>query len=66
MEAFNMTKTEWKTRAPFLVAGSWRWITWTHGAANKHAAMIDKAKELGAQSWDYGQADHELADRAWF
>ncbi|MEK9899154.1 MAG: hypothetical protein VW516_00210 [Rhodospirillaceae bacterium] len=52
----------YRTRAAFLVSGAWRWIAWTHADGNKHAAITDKAQELGATSWDFGQADHsELA-----
>lgn len=55
-----------RTRAPFFVSGRWIWRTWTHTEANKHAAIIEKATELGAQAWDFGQADHEFLDRAGF
>ena len=48
------------TRAPFMRPGArgWSWIKWTHGHANKHAAILEKAKEIGATAWDFGQADH--------
>lgn len=52
--------SSWTTRAPFHVGGQWRWVTWTHRHANKHAAIIEKADELGADGWDFGQADHDL------
>lgn len=50
----------WKTRAAFRMAGraGWTWITWTHAHGNKHAAIIEKAQEIGAVAWDFGQADH--------
>lgn len=47
-----------KTRAAFQIKGRWKWVTWTHHHGNKHAAIIEKAKELGADRWDYGNADH--------
>jgi aryl-alcohol dehydrogenase-like predicted oxidoreductase len=60
-----MTNT-FKTRAPFLVNGRWQWHTWPNHEANKHAAILDKARELGASAWDFGQADHDFADRVSF
>lgn len=53
----------WRTRAPFFVNHRWRWVTWTNDHGNKHAAIIEKAKELGATRWDFGQADHDMTDR---
>jgi hypothetical protein len=52
----------WKTRAAFVYPGNpnWRWVTWTHHHGNRHAAIIEKAREIGATSWDFGQADHGL------
>lgn len=53
------TKTiAYRTRAPFATKGRWSWVTWTHTEANSHAAIRRKADELGADTWDYGQADH--------
>ncbi len=61
-----MNNAAMKTRAAFLLNGKWQWKTWTHGDGNKHAAIIAKATELGAEGWDFGQADHELASCANF
>lgn len=47
-----------RTRAAFLVRGRWQWHTWTHSHASKHAAIVEKARELGAAGWDFGNADH--------
>lgn len=52
-----------KVNAPFLVNGKWIWPTWIQVSGevgNSHAAIIDKAKELGATAWDFGQATTEL------
>ena len=56
---------KWTTRAAFITkqGGSWSWVKWTHFDPNKHAAILAKAKELGAVAWDFGQADHFEADR---
>ncbi len=58
----------YKTRAAFRLTNGagWTWITWTHRHGNKHAAIIEKANELGAKGWDFGQADHAEASRANF
>ena len=48
------------TRAPFLVAGRWKWVTWQHDHANSHAAVHEKARELGALAWDHGQTAHDI------
>jgi hypothetical protein len=61
-----MSETNWKTRAAFLKGGRWGWHVWTHTHANKHAALIEKAAELGAQGYDAGQADHAELSRANF
>lgn len=53
----------WRTRAPFLIRSRWHWIEWTNRHASKHEAIIEKGKSLGAQSWDFGQADHARSDR---
>jgi hypothetical protein len=46
-----------QTHAPFLVGGSWTWLTWSHDL-DLHAAIVAKAAELGAASWDASQASH--------
>ncbi len=48
----------YKTRAAFSRRGKWGWVTWTHQEPNKHAAIIAKGRELGAEGWDFGNADH--------
>lgn len=57
-----------KTKAAFRLPGNrgWSWVTWTHSEGNKHAAIIDKARELNATAWDFGQADHGEFDRVNF
>ncbi len=51
-------------RASFVVHGRWISVKWTaHGDGNKHAFILDKAAELGATGWDFGQADYFEADR---
>ena len=60
------TANGWKTRAAFQVGAGWTWITWTHAHGNKHAAIIEKAAEIGATHWDFGQADHGEIDRVNF
>jgi hypothetical protein len=63
-----MNTTNWKTRAAFSFNGgcTWVWHTWRHNHGNKHAAIIEKAAELGAKTWDYSQADHGEAGRVNF
>jgi hypothetical protein len=60
--------TPWRTRAAFCLAAGrpWVWFTWTHPHGNKHAAIIEKATELQAVAWDFGQADHGQVDRVNF
>ena len=53
-----LAKPVWRTRAPFLINHKWQWVTWNHHHGNRHAAILEKAKELGATMWDFGQADH--------
>lgn len=50
----------YKTRAAFMLPGrrGWTWITWTHHEPSKHAAIVKKARELGATGYDVGNADH--------
>lgn len=54
-----------RTRAAFLLPGhhAWTWLTWSNHHASKHAAIIAKATEIGAVGWDFGNADHDFADR---
>lgn len=38
-------------------------MTWEHREPSKHAAIINKGRELGAQGWDMGNVDHySMAD----
>lgn len=55
--------TSYTTNAPFLVKNNWQWVRWTHSEPNRHAAILDKAKELNASAWDFGQADHYETSR---
>jgi hypothetical protein len=48
------------SRTPFRIKNVWVWKAWMNEHANKHAAIISKADELGASHWDFGQADHEM------
>lgn len=56
---------QFKVKAAFSKNGgaSWFWLTWTENKSggNKHAAIIAKANEIGANSWDYGNADYAFA-----
>jgi len=50
----------YRVRAAFSFNGgaTWKWHTWTaESDGNKHIAIIAKANELGANAWDYGNAD---------
>jgi len=49
---------KWKTNAAFVVQGRWQWHTWTHDEPNSHAAILAKARDLGATGHDFGQATH--------
>lgn len=61
--AANPADLRYKTRAAFLRRGKWGWVTWEHREPSKHAAIITKGRELGAQGWDFGNADHySMAD----
>lgn len=60
------TRIEFRTRAPFLIDNRWLWITWSNHHGNKHAAILEKATELSATAWDFGQADHYETSRAGF
>jgi hypothetical protein len=53
------TTLTWRMHAAFSRNGgrTWFWVTWTTGEPNKHAAIIDKARELGVNAWDFGNAD---------
>jgi hypothetical protein len=55
-----MSETKWKTRAAFIINSKWQWHTWTHTHGSKHTAIVEKARELGAQGYDSGQADHGI------
>ena len=65
-----MSTTQFRVRAAFSFNGgrSWEWFTWTDkvGAGNKHFAIISKAKALGANAWEFGNADYAEASRASF
>jgi hemolysin-activating ACP:hemolysin acyltransferase len=53
-----------RTKAAFSTNGgaTWGFVSWAHSTPNKHEAIIAKARELRASSWDFGQATHaELA-----
>ena len=57
--------TAYVTRAPFRIGtAGWTWHTWMSEHGNKHAAINEKAAELGAHSWDFGQADHDEFSRS--
>jgi hypothetical protein len=56
-------RADYTTRAAFFIGRGWVWIKWRHSEPNKHAAILAKAEELGAQRWDYGNADHEETSR---
>ncbi len=61
----NPVDLRFKTRAAFMLPGrrNWSWVTWEHREPNKHAAIIEKAREIGATRWDFGNADHySMAD----
>lgn len=47
-----------RTKAPFFFNNKWNWINWTSNEPNKIAAIAAKAQEVGATSYDFGQADH--------
>ncbi len=51
-------KFQIETTAPFHMGGRWVWKTWRHGKGNTHKAILDKAAELNADAWDFGQATH--------
>lgn len=53
----------YRTNAAFYVLGKWVWVKWDHKEANKHKAILDKASEVNAESWDFGQADHAEVSR---
>ncbi len=62
-----MNSTSFRTRAAFHIGTSgWQWVTWTHRHGSKHAAIVEKAKEIGASAWDMGNADHAESSRAGF
>lgn len=51
--------TSYTTRAAFWLDGRWVWHRWTHDEGSSHAAIRAKARELKAEAWDIGNADHE-------
>jgi hypothetical protein len=51
------------TLAAFYIRGRWTWVRWTNREPNSHAAIIRKANELGADAWDFGQAEHHETSR---
>jgi hypothetical protein len=64
-ENLHTSNVRWRTRAAFRLLGArnWQWHTWTHNHGNKHAAIHEKATELGAVAWDFGNADHAELSR---
>ncbi len=48
-----------RTRAAFLIGCKWIWLEWTNRSPNTHAAIVDKANEIGAKGYDVGNAQHE-------
>jgi hypothetical protein len=58
----NVTATEYETTAPFHVGGRWIWKTWRNLGGNTHAVILDKASDLNADAWDFGQATHTRID----
>ena len=60
------TAKVYKTYASFQVSGVWVWYTFTSGHADKRAALIAKARELGAPFYDIYSASHrELPKPYW-
>jgi len=51
------------TKAAFLVRHRWTWVKWRHAEPNSHAAITSKARELNADAWDFGNADHYPTDQ---
>jgi len=51
-----------ETLAPFSFdnGATWRWVAWRHNEGNSHAAIIEKARELGANAWAYDQGHHRV------
>ena len=51
---------KYETTAAFCLKGSvkWIWKTWKHDFPSKHKAILEKVKELNADHWDFGNADH--------
>jgi hypothetical protein len=56
-------RTIFRTRAAFLFPTGWRWVAWNHPEPSHQKAIIDKGYQLGATGWDFGNADHGMADR---
>lgn len=53
---YPMNTRETTAAFSFDAGSTWRWFTWKHANGNKHAAIIAKAAEIGANAWDFGQA----------
>jgi hypothetical protein len=51
------------TLAAFQFKDTWRWVRWTHNEPNHHKAIPLKGEELGANAWDFGQAEHHETSR---
>lgn len=49
--------TQYRTRAPFYYGHRWHWHVWQHENGCSYSAIVDKANELKAEVWDFGQAD---------
>lgn len=49
-----------KIHAPFFLHGVWSWLTFTTREPNRHAAIFDKAREIGATMWDTSQASEMI------
>lgn len=59
----NTTNNTHRTKAAFSTGYGWKWITWNNTHGNKHAAIVEKARELGAKGYDAGNAEHEEIGR---
>jgi hypothetical protein len=59
----RLREPSYTTLAAFQCKDKWIWVRWTHNEPNSHAAIISKAKELGAAGWDFGQAEHHETSR---
>jgi hypothetical protein len=61
----NTSKPTHRTKAAFWIDDShgWRWRTWDNSNASRHAAILEKAIELGAKGYDSGNSEHEELSR---